>query len=83
MYGIGRNKSSNFASDASTSSTPLRWLINGLESLSQHNPSCKRKYVSYKVTFSPLMSGDFRPRDDVPHDGADDRGERGERKVSS
>ena len=42
--------------------------------------------MSYKVTFSPLMSGDFRPRDDVPHDGADDRGERrerGERKVSS
>ena len=36
--------------------------MNGLESLSQHNLSCKRKYTSYEVTFSPLMSGDFRPR---------------------
>ena len=41
---------------------PSRWLINGLESLSKHNLSCKRKYTNYEVTFSPLMSGDFRPR---------------------
>ena len=40
----------------------LRWLISGLKSLSQHNLSCRRKYVSYEVTFNPLMSGDFRPR---------------------
>ena len=41
---------------------PLRRLINGLESLSQHNLSCRRKYLSYEVTLSPLMSGDFRSR---------------------
>ena len=41
---------------------PSRRLINGLESLSQHNLSCRRKYLSYEVTFSPLMSADFRSR---------------------
>ena len=41
---------------------PSRRLISGLESLSQHNLSCKRKYVSYEVIFSPLMSGDFKQR---------------------
>ena len=41
---------------------PSRQLINGLESLNQHNLNCKRKYMSYEVTFNPLMSGDFKQR---------------------
>ena len=41
---------------------PLRPLICELESLGQHNLSCKRKCASNEVTFSPFMSGDFKPR---------------------
>ena len=41
---------------------PSRRLISELESLSQHNLSWRRKYGIYKVTFNPLMGGDFKLR---------------------
>ena len=41
---------------------PSRRLISRLKRLSQHNLNCRRKYTSYEVTVSPLMSRDFKPR---------------------
>ena len=62
MYGTSRNKSSSFAFDAFTSLEPLEVAHQRLESLSHHNLNCRRKYASYEVAFSHLMSEDFKPR---------------------